>query len=104
MRQDVESVDKYDAGKLRWSLLPAGFVRGLVTILADGARKYRADGWQAVESPRTRYYDALCRHVEDWWGGERCCPESGSHHLLHAAANCAFLWWFDQQKGTDENP
>lgn len=90
--------DKRDAGKPRHSLLPMGFVGELIAVLEFGAIKYDVDKWQAVSEPRTRYYNALHRHAAAWWDGEQLDPESGKHHLAHAAACCAFLIWFDTQE------
>lgn len=87
---------KGDVGKLRWSLLPDGVVREVVKVLEFGAKKYQVDNWQKVPEPRTRYYDALIRHVEAWWLGERKDPESGCHHLAHAVCCGFFLMWFDE--------
>jgi hypothetical protein len=90
---------KDDAGKLRFDLVDVAFEEGLADVLTYGANKYGANNWQKVEDPRERYYAALRRHVSDWrkasTAAERLDPESGRHHLLHAACCVMFLYWLD---------
>lgn len=87
---------KHDRGKPRWSLLPPG-IRSVVDVLEYGAQKYSVDNWQLVQDPRRRYFDALQRHVWAWSDGETNDPESGLHHMAHAACCALFLIWFDDQ-------
>lgn len=86
---------KFDGEKVRFSLLPRGVILEILKVLEFGARKYAPDNWQKVPEARRRYYDALQRHVELWWGGEINDPETGLHHLAHAACCAMFLIWFD---------
>lgn len=92
---------KYDAGKLRWSLLPMGTVIQIVKVLEFGAQKYHKESWKQVPEGRERYYNATKRHLEAWWTGERLDPETGLHHLAHAACNLLFLIWKDDN---EQNP
>ena len=85
---------KYDAGKLRYSLIPPEALRGLAEVLTFGAEKYEPNSWQEVENAEERYLDALIRHIEAYRSGEALDPESGLHHLKHAACNVAFLIHF----------
>lgn len=86
---------KFDGGKPRWSLLPPGTLIEVVHVLTAGAKKYSDDDWMKVPDARRRYYDALHRHVEAWWGGEDLDPETERPHLAHAACCLLFLMWFD---------
>jgi hypothetical protein len=81
---------KHDQGKRRFSLVPHDALRQIIDVLEYGARKYEVDNWRKVPDARTRYYDALHRHVDAWWGGERNDPECGLHHL--ACAGCCVLF------------
>lgn len=92
------TIDKKDENKPRWSLLPAGTIERIVAVLEFGAKKYQVDNWQGVPDARRRYYDAVMRHVEAWWGGEKNDPETGLPHLAHAATCLLFLMWFDNEK------
>jgi len=87
---------KFDTGKARWSLFPAGTLLQILEVLEIGAKKYAPDNWKYVPERRTRYYDALHRHVEAWWGGEKADPETGRSHLAHAACCILFLMWCDR--------
>lgn len=88
---------KHDANKPRWSLLPMGSVAQIVQVMEFGARKYAPDNWQRVPEARTRYFDALMRHVHAWWSGERADPETGLHHLAHAGCCVLFLLWLERE-------
>ena len=87
---------KFDSGKPRWSLLPRGTLRKVIQVLEAGAVKYDVDNWKSVPDARTRYYDAMSRHIEAWWGGEKQDPETGIHHLAHATCCALFLMWLDE--------
>lgn len=88
---------KDDTVKPRWSLLPEGVVMQIVEVLDFGATKYTEGNWKYVAGGRQRYYDALMRHVDAWWGGEKLDPESGKHHLAHAGCCLMFLLWLDKR-------
>ena len=87
---------KFDSGKPRWSLLPRGTLLKVIQVLEAGAVKYDVDNWKSVPDARTRYYDAMNRHIEAWWGGEKQDPETGIHHLAHATCCALFLIWLDE--------
>jgi len=89
---------KHDKGKPRWSLLPWKQVEQVTKVLTFGAKKYGALSWQNIPEPRSRYFDATIRHLVAWKNGEVNDPESGLHHLAHAACNLFFLMWFDYKK------
>lgn len=86
---------KFDADKPDWSLLPLAEVEQVVDVLTYGADKYTRSGWRMVPEPRERYFSALMRHLAAWRRGEQLDPETGMHHLAHAATNCLFLLWFE---------
>lgn len=88
---------KDDSTKPRWSLLPRNTITEVIKVLEFGAKKYQVDNWQHVPDARTRYYDAVMRHVEAWWLGEQNDPESKLPHLAHAACCLLFLMWFDRK-------
>lgn len=95
------SGEKYDGGKLLFSLLTRGLASPLKTVaavLTYGALKYSPGGWRDVPDAERRYEDALDRHLNAWKSGERFDDESGLHHLAHAACNTLFLLWFEMKK------
>ena len=85
---------KYDAGKLRYSLIPPEATRALAEVLTFGARKYAPNSWQTVPNAPERYLDALIRHLEAHRSGELYDPESNLPHVYHLLCNAAFLTYF----------
>jgi hypothetical protein len=78
----------------RPELVTIEFRRGMAKILAIGAKKYSADNWRKCKDPK-RYIGALMRHVESFETGEKLDPETGEHHLLHAACCLMMLHGID---------
>jgi hypothetical protein len=93
---------KADAGKPRWSLLPWKALSKVVKVLEWGATRYAPDNWRTVQDWEERYFNALIRHVTDWRLGQRYDPETGYHHLAHAACNVLFLLAIDADRDTSE--
>lgn len=87
---------KDDAGKLPYDLLPWGAVAQVVAVLQYGAKKYAPDNWRQVKDWRRRYFSAACRHLVSWVTGEKLDPETGLHHLAHAA--CCVLFMIELDK------
>jgi hypothetical protein len=85
---------KADRGKLDYTLVPPAMEEAVCEIMMFGAQKYSRDGWRYVEDAPMRYLAALERHVKAFKAGEDNDPESGLHHLKHAACNIAFLLHF----------
>ncbi len=102
---------KNDKGKVRLGLVPSTLIWAVGFILTRGARTYGDHNWRKGLD-YTRVYDALQRHLNDWWEGdpldrdlEKCklckrkntddsieCPDhSWKSHLWHAGCELAFL-------------
>lgn len=94
-RGDAPGALKYDADKPRWDLLPYDAIGAIVEVMTFGARKYAPDGWRAVPDGRARYFAALMRHLVAWRAGATHDPDSGLHHLAHAACDAVFLLWIE---------
>ncbi len=90
---------KDDSGKPRWDLLPFGALEEVARVLTFGARKYADDNWKKVPDLRRRYLAASLRHVYSWRKGEAKDPETGLHHLAHAA--CCLLFVLSYEVGMD---
>ncbi len=96
---------KYDGEKPKWSLIPKGVLAQVVEVLTYGSKKYTPDNWMYVE--KSRYYDALLRHVDAFHNGEKLDPETGKHHLAHALCCLMYMLWHDDnppQKTPNEYP
>ena len=97
-RADAKPIGRKETqGKLRWSLLPWDAIEQIVRVLEAGAVKYSVDNWRSVANWRQLYFDAAHRHITAWWGGQRCDPESGLHHLAHAGCDLLFLLALDKE-------
>lgn len=86
-----ETGRKFDSGKLQYGLLPPKALKEVVKVLTIGAVKYDKNNWQKVPDAQYRYYDALHRHLWDWFEGQQYDPETGINHLAHAMCNLLFL-------------
>ena len=82
---------KFDGGKLQYGLIPPLALKEVVKVLTIGAVKYEKNNWQKVPDAQSRYYDALQRHLWDWFEGQQHDPETGINHLAHAMCNLLFL-------------
>ncbi|AHB12119.1 hypothetical protein Paz_22 [Xylella phage Paz] len=85
---------KFDAGKVRPSLLIRGMPRALLRVadvLTFGAQKYEAHSWRTVENGEERYDDAKLRHMFADALGEQADRESSIEHLAHEICNGLFL-------------
>ncbi len=83
--------DLIGSGKLPIHLWPAtatamGAMGLLVGMLEYGRSNFRAAGVSA-----SIYVDAAKRHIDAWFEGEDCDPDSGLPHFAHALACLAIL-------------
>lgn len=102
-KQPVKSAGvKYDEDKLEPSLLPKGVLNSVLKVLGFGAKKYAKDNWMKVPNHKERYYNAMQRHITQWWEGEKYDSETGENHLAHAICCAMFLLWFDNQDNKGE--
>lgn len=83
--------DRVAKERARISYVPASFLVQVGLAMRDGARKYGAYNWRDSEVFASVYIDAAYRHLMAWYDGEDCAPDSGVHHLAHAAASLAVL-------------
>jgi hypothetical protein len=86
---------KFDTGKMLYDLIPPHALEEMVKVLTIGAQKYAPDNWRLVPDANRRYFAAAQRHLWAWKRGEIKDPETGVHHLAHAACNLFFLYEHD---------
>ena len=72
-------------------LVPGSFKAMTALALAEGALKYGSNNWRVAGVRASVYKSALERHMDKWWNGENCDPETGVPHLANAAACLAVL-------------
>lgn len=85
----------YDAGKLRFDLIPPEWETALAQVMTAGAQKYADRNWEKGLS-WSRRYGSLRRHTNAFWAGEDFDPETGLPHLAHIAWNALALLTFMQ--------
>ena len=86
----------------RFDLLPFDALEEVARVYGHGAKKYADDNWLRGYAWRLSA-GALLRHVARWMVGEDRDPETGCHHLAHAAWHCLTLMTFEMRSlGTDD--
>jgi hypothetical protein len=88
--------EKFDKGKLRYSLIPPIATKALAEVLTFGAQKYAPNDWMKVPNAKERYLDALIRHLEAYRSGELIDSDSSLPHLAHLMTHAAFLLHFNE--------
>src|SRR5574343_424694 len=98
MRYIMTKGIKYDGEKPDHSLVPPFFLEELARLATFGGKKYAPNNWQKVK-PKKRYYAAAARHLTQYLQAvllgdkaKQFDDESGIHHLVCVAINCAFLF------------
>lgn len=86
----------------RYSLIPTEPLAELARVYGYGADKYEPNNWRKGYA-YSLSLDALYRHIAAFRSGEAIDPESGRHHLGHAAFHLMTLMEFDRLGlGTDD--
>jgi hypothetical protein len=99
LRDEPKEGRKYDAGKLRYDLVPWDAFDEIVKRFTHGAKKYAPDNWKKVPDAESRYRAALMRHFSAYCQGERDDPdEAGLSHIGAVAWNALVLIWFEIEK------
>lgn len=77
--------------KPRLSNIPTFTLFAMGAAMSDGAKKYGRYNWRATGSTVSVFYDAMNRHLQDWYTGEDFAKDSKIHHLAHLMADCAIM-------------
>ena len=72
--------------KLAFSVLPWRVLPGVALAMLEGALKYGRHNYRAAGVRASVYFDALQRHIGDWWEGTDIDPDSSLHHIDKAIA------------------
>lgn len=84
-------MSKNDAGKIRFSLIPAAALERVAAVFTSGSEGRADRGWRDLPDAATRYHDALLRHASKAAQGEAKDPHSGESHWAHVAANALIM-------------
>lgn len=80
-----------DTHKAPLSKLPFAALKEVAQVHRYGDARYGMGNWRKGQ-PFSVLSDSMLRHWEAWFfDGEENNPESGIHHLAHAAWNCLVL-------------
>lgn len=83
--------NRYNVGKIPWHLLPWDAVEEVVRVIQFGAKKYSPRGWEDKPLSYVETAASMTRHTVAWLRGQDRDPETGLHHMAHAACNALFL-------------
>ena len=107
LSEEVRTIDPKTGGEKGVKKIQLGAVDPLAlmeigAVAGFGATKY--ERYNFARGYRWSYsYDALQRHLHQWWNGEDKDKESGLSHLAHAAWHCLALMTFQfRHRGTDD--
>lgn len=88
----------------RLSLIPVGPLLELARLYGVGAAKYDDHNWRRGYE-FSKSYDALCRHLLQWWDGEDIDPEMGTSHLAAVAWHAfTLLYFLEHHPEFDDRP
>lgn len=94
--------NKYNEGKLRWTLISWKALEPMVKVLMFGANKYEAHNWKKGLKYSV-ISESLQRHLYAFMEGQDNDPESKLSHLGHILCNAMFLsWMFIFRKDLDD--
>ena len=94
---------RFSEGKTRYDLIAPWAMEQLAKVYTYGTIKYDDDNWWKGLSWKKNVMGCVFRHVWAWMRGEENDPESGLHHLAHAAWNCFALMEYERNKiGVDD--
>lgn len=82
--------DRFNAGKLQWSMVDFKSLEDMVRVLEFGAKKYSRNNWKKGLKT-TEIVDSMLRHIYAYLDGEDVDPESGINHTGHIMCNAMFL-------------
>jgi hypothetical protein len=77
--------------KPRLSCVPPVGLFAVGAAMSDGADKYGKFNWRDTSVTASVFYDAIQRHLVDWYNGEDYAHDSKVNHLGHIMASCAIL-------------
>ena len=86
----MERGEKFNEGKLKWSLVSWKALEPMVQVLMFGAKKYAPNNWKKGVS-YTETCESLQRHINSFLEGEDIDKESKIVHIGHILCNAMFL-------------
>ena len=87
----VNAKNAAGAKKAPTRAVPPIAILAMGLAMEDGAKKYGAFNWRDSEVTASVFFNAMMRHLLQWYAGERCADDSAVHHLGHLMAGAAIL-------------
>ena len=81
--------DRFNEGKIKWSLVHFKSMEPMVRVLEHGAKKYSPENWK-VGLDEKEILESLSRHLFALMDGEKLDKESGLSHIGHIMCNAMF--------------
>lgn len=88
--EELKLADRFNEGKVQWSLVDFKSLEPMVKVLEYGAKKYARENWKKG-LPTLEICESLLRHTFAFMSGEDNDPESGLPHIGHMQCNLMFL-------------
>jgi hypothetical protein len=79
------------SGKPRISGVPPIALFALGAAMQNGVDKYGRFNWRDTGSTASVFYDAMMRHLTEWYSGDDYASDSGVHHLAHLMAGAGII-------------
>jgi len=98
----VNLADRYNAGKIDWTLVDWKSLEAMVKVLEFGQQKYSRDNWKKGLATKD-ILRSIFRHAMAMSRGELLDPESGLPHYAHLACNAMFMAYMVEQKPEMDN-
>lgn len=89
--KDTNPKDSVGVKKVPMSTVPTQVIMEVGLAMLEGARKYGRHNYRVAGVRSSVYYDALQRHINQWWEGEDVDPESGLNHITKAISTLVVL-------------
>ena len=85
---------RYNAGKLKWSLIDFKSLEPMIEVLEFGAQKYSANNWKKGLLT-SEICESMIRHLVEYMSGNKIDSESGKSHIGHILCNAMLLSHMD---------
>ena len=79
------------SSKPRTAAIPPIAIMAMGAAIQSGADKYGPFNWRSTAVTASVFYNAMLRHLEQWWSGEDHASDTGVHHLAHLMAGAAIV-------------
>lgn len=103
--KETNPKDAVGVTKAPLSVLPMQVVYEAALGMYEGALKYGAFNYRLAGVRASVYYDAVERHLNQWWEGEDIDPDSGLNHITKAITTLMVMRdAMLNEKFTDDRP